>query len=105
MNVIGQYNNTYILVENEDNLELIDQHIAEERYIYEKLKSQKEVASQLLIISDILEVAPEEIDVLVNAKEHLAKFGYQIEQVSNTQLIFKKIPQVLSKVKPSILSG
>ena len=38
INVIGQFKNTYILVENEDNLELIDQHIAEERYIYEKLK-------------------------------------------------------------------
>ena len=100
VNVIGQYNNTYILVENDDNLELIDQHIAEERYIYEKLKSQKEVASQLLIISDVLDVAPEEIDIIENAKEHLSKFGYQIEKVSDSQLIFKKIPQVLSRVKP-----
>ena len=46
INVIGQFKNTYILVENDDNLEIIDQHIAEERYIYEKLKSQKEIASQ-----------------------------------------------------------
>ena len=100
VNVIGQYSNTYILVENEDNLELIDQHIAEERYIYEKLKSQKEIASQLLIISDVLDVEPEEISIIENAKEHLARFGYQIEKVSENQLIFKKIPQVLSKIKP-----
>ena len=33
INVIGQFKNTYILVENDDNLESIDQHIAEERYI------------------------------------------------------------------------
>lgn len=100
VNVIGQYNNTYILVENDDNLEIIDQHIAEERYIYEKLKSQKEVASQLLIISDVLDVAPEEVNIIENAKGQLAKFGYQIEKISDNQLIFKKIPQVLSKVKP-----
>lgn len=100
VNVIGQYNNTYILVENDDNLEIIDQHIAEERYIYEKLKKQKEVASQLLIISDVLDVEPEEVEILNSAKTQLAKFGYQIETISNTQIIFKKIPQVLSQVKP-----
>ena len=100
VNVIGQFKNTYILVENEDNLELIDQHIAQERYIYEKLKNQKEVASQLLIISDVLDIEPNDIDILEEAKEQLAKFGYQIEKVSENQIIFKKIPQVLSQVKP-----
>ncbi len=55
-NIIGQYKNTYILIEKEDGLEIVDQHIAEERYIYEKLKSQKQPASQLLFVSDILQV-------------------------------------------------
>ena len=100
INVIGQFKNTYILVENDDNLEIIDQHIAEERYIYEKLKSQKEVASQLLIISDVLDVEPEEVEILENAKTQLERFGYKIEKVSDTQIIFKKIPQVLSQSKP-----
>ena len=100
VNVIGQYNNTYILVQNDDNLEIIDQHIAEERYIYEKLKREKQVSSQLLIISDILDVDVEDVEILENAKSQLNKFGYQIEKVSETQIIFKKIPQVLSNVKP-----
>lgn len=100
VNVIGQFKNTYILVENEDSLEIIDQHIAEERYIYEKLKKQKEIASQLLIISDVLDVEPQDAELLDSAKENLLKFGYQIEKISNTQVIFKKIPQVLSNVKP-----
>ena len=100
INVIGQLKNTYILVENEDNLEIIDQHIAEERYIYENLKSQKEIASQLLIISDVIDIEPEDMEILDNAKSNLLKFGYQIEKVSDNQIIFKKIPQVLSNVKP-----
>lgn len=100
VNVIGQFKNTYILVENEDNLELIDQHIAEERYIYEKLKNQKKAASQLLIISDVLDIEPCDIEILEEAREQLEKFGYQIEKISSSQIIFKKIPQVLSSVKP-----
>lgn len=100
INVIGQFKNTYILVENDDNLEIIDQHIAEERYIYEKLRKQKEVTSQLLIISDVIDVEPEEIELLESARNHLKRFGYQIEKISETQVIFKKIPQILSNVKP-----
>lgn len=100
VNVIGQLNNTYILVENDDNLEIIDQHIAQERYIYEQLKNQKEAASQLLIISDVLDVMPEEMEILENARFQLSKFGYKIEKVSDGQIIFKKIPQVLSQIKP-----
>lgn len=100
INVIGQFKNTYILVENDDNLEIIDQHIAEERYIYEKLKSQKEIASQLLIISDVLDVTPEEAVILEETESGLAKFGYKIEKISDTQIIFRKIPQVLSQSKP-----
>lgn len=101
VNVIGQFKNTYILVENDDDLEIIDQHIAQERYIYEKLKNEKEIASQLLIISDVLDVEPNETEMLENAREHLKKFGYQIEKISDTQIIFKKIPQILSAVKPT----
>ncbi len=99
VNIVGQFHNTYILVENDDNLEIIDQHIAEERYIYEKLRNQKEAASQLLIISDVIDVEPSDADLLVNAKPQLEKFGYKIEKISDTQIIFKKIPQVLSQVK------
>jgi len=102
INVIGQYNNTYILVDNGDNLEIIDQHIAQERYIYEKLKSQKgKIAVQLLIISDVLDIDSGDLILLENAKEQLTKFGYQIEKISDTQIIFKKIPQILSNVNPS----
>ena len=97
VNVIGQFKNTYILVENEDNLEIIDQHIAEERFIYEKLKKQKQVASQLLIVSDVIDVEPGDVDLLENARENLEHFGYKIEKVSDTQVIFKKIPQILSR--------
>ena len=48
-NIIGQYHDTYILIDTEAGLEIIDQHIAEERYIYEKLKSEKNIISQMLL--------------------------------------------------------
>lgn len=102
-NIIGQYKNTYILIEKEEGLEIVDQHIAEERFIYEKLKSQKQPASQLLFISDVLEVSASEAQSIKEHKEKFEKFGYGIEFLKENQLIFKKIPQMLSKVSPKDL--
>lgn len=101
--IIGQYKNTYILIEQEDGLEIVDQHIAEERFIYEKLKSQKQPASQMLFISDVLEVSPIEANLLKDNKDKFEKFGYGIEFLKENQLIFKKVPQMLAKVSPKEL--
>lgn len=98
--IIGQYKKTYILIEREEGLEIVDQHIAEERYIYEKLKKSKNVDCQLLFISDVLEVSPSDRELLEHNKEKLAKFGYDVEFMSDHEIIFKKVPQLLSKVAP-----
>lgn len=102
-NIIGQYKNTYILIEKPDGLEIVDQHIAEERFIYEKLRSQKQPASQLLFISDVLEVSVTEAELIKENKQKFEKFGYGIDFLKQTQLIFKKVPQMLSKVNPKEL--
>lgn len=105
-NILGQYKNTYILIEKEgDNggLEIVDQHIAEERFIYEKLKSQKQPASQLLFVSDVLEVTATEAELIKEHKEKFEKYGYGIEFLKINQLIFKKVPQMLAKVNPKEL--
>lgn len=99
-NIIGQYKRTYILIEKEDGLEIVDQHIADERYIYETLKTQKEPASQLLFISDIIELSPSEAELLKENLAKFAKFGYGIEFLNETDIMFKKVPQLLSKVSP-----
>ena len=99
-NIIGQYRKTYILIEKEDGLEIVDQHIADERYIYETLKSQKEPASQLLFISDIIELSPTEAALIKENIDKFSKFGYGIEFLNDTDIMFKKVPQLLSKVPP-----
>ena len=98
--IIGQYKDTYILIETDQGLEIVDQHIAEERYNYEKLQNDKEIISQMLFVSDVIEISASECELI---KENLAKFeryGYGIEFVSDKEIIFRKIPQMLSKVNP-----
>lgn len=98
--IVGQYKDTYILVETEEGLEIIDQHIAEERYIYEKLKSEKNVISQMLFVSDVIQITSTEAALIKENLEKFERFGYGIEFLNDTELIFRKIPQLLSKVNP-----
>ena len=98
--IIGQYKKTYILIERDEGLEIVDQHIAEERYIYEKLKKSKNIDCQLLFISDVIEISPSDKELLAANKDKLEKFGYEIDFVSDTEAIFRKVPQLISKVSP-----
>lgn len=66
--IIGQYKKTYILIEREEGLEIVDQHIAEERYIYEKLKKSKNIDCQLLFISDVIEISPSDKELYLQIK-------------------------------------
>ena len=99
-NIIGQYKNTYILVEKEDGLEIIDQHIAEERYIYEKLMSEKNIVSQMLFVSDVVPVSSTEAELIKENIDKFEKFGFGIEFLKENELIFRKVPQMIAKVNP-----
>jgi DNA mismatch repair protein MutL len=98
--IIGQYKNTYILIELDDGLEIVDQHIAEERYFYEKLKKEKKVTSQLVFISDVIQVSATDAEIIKENKAKFEQFGYDLEFTSENEVMFRKIPQLLAKADP-----
>lgn len=98
--IIGQYKDTYILIETDEGLEIVDQHIAEERYNYEKLQNDKEIISQMLFVSDVIEISASECELIKENLEKFERYGYGIEFVSDSEIIFRKIPQILSKINP-----
>lgn len=94
--IVGQYANTYILIEMDNSLQIIDQHIAHERYLYEKLLETKDYSSQILLLSDIIELNSQDVSLIEQNLELLEKYGYQLHIVSEKEVMFKKIPQMLS---------
>lgn len=107
INIIGQYRNTYIIFEENEELKIVDQHIADERYIFEKLQDElqakkdgiAQIPSQLLLISDIIPLETADVTLIMENTQKLERFGFAIEQVSEKEIIFKKIPQVIAHVK------
>ncbi len=101
--IIGQLNNTYILIQAEEGLQLVDQHIAHERYLYEKLKSEDNIASQLVLATEIIEQDKNEILIFQENIDILAKYGYELEFIADSGIKFKRVPQIVSHKSHSSL--
>lgn len=98
--IIGQFKNTYILIEREEGLELVDQHVAHERYLYETLKENLKnngtVSAQMFFTSEQISLENESIAKLEANKELLEKQGYIFEIQENTVAI-KQLPVVVAQ--------
>ena len=59
----------------------------------------------MLLVSEIVDLEPEEVAILQQAEEKLNHFGYEIEAISSTQIKFKRVPQLLSRVSQKELAA
>ena len=91
--LIGQYNNTYLLVEKEDGLFLVDQHAAHERILYE-LFSQRfhEVATIQLLFPHIITLNTHDMETIIPHLDIFIQHGILIEQCASDQLIIQSLP-------------
>lgn len=95
--VIGQLFNTYVLVETPQGLLVVDQHIASERWVFEKLMLQLQHAqpeSQRLLIPKLLHVNATQLAVFETYAQWFADVGFQCEVVAGNQLAIHSFPLV-----------
>ncbi len=96
--LLGQYKATLILLEGPDGLYLIDQHVAHERILYERLRSAIASAQppvQRLLQPILLELAPAESLRLATLAPHLEPVGFEIGELSGGTLALSAVPAVL----------
>ena len=72
---IGIVFKTYIILEMNDEMYILDQHAAHERIMYEKVKqnyySQKNKDSQMLLLPDIITLTHKEMDIAKGKYENV----------------------------------
>ena len=91
--VVGEAMNTYILVEQGEELLLIDKHAAHERMIFDRLKNQPaEVMSQTLLSPAIWRCGEELTELLDSHGTLLAQLGFEIEAYGADSLIIRAVP-------------
>lgn len=99
--IIGQYKNSYILVEKNNDLLLVDQHNAQERVNFDQLKKEYQedkVVSISPLFPVIMELSPSETAGLDEGKvELLGKIGFRLESLGGNTYDIKAFPQVLGE--------
>ncbi|MGI6113603.1 MAG: DNA mismatch repair endonuclease MutL [Mahellales bacterium] len=95
--IIGQVFSTYILVEKDNMIYLIDQHAAHERILYEKYMEMyynHSVEVQYLLTPMIIEVNAYEKEIIEANKETLNKLGYLIESFGDMCYAIRAVPVI-----------
>jgi len=94
--LIGQFQKTYILIEKQEGLFLVDQHAAHERILYEQFAHKlHNTATIPLLFPHIITLSNHDIQLIEPYFVLFATHGIMIEQCANDQLIIQSLPVYL----------
>ena len=92
---VGQIRDSFILAVNPHGLWIIDQHVAHERVLFEKVlraRLEMRVESQRLLMPLIVELTPQQLAVFAELSEELQRNGFEAEPFGSRTLAVKTAP-------------
>ena len=92
---LGQIRNSFILAVNEDGLWIIDQHVAHERVLFERILKQRatqHVESQRLLMPIVLQLSPAQQAVFAEISDELSRNGFEVEPFGARSVAVKVAP-------------
>ena len=96
--IIGTAFSTYILLQLEDEIYILDQHAAHERVIYEKVKQNfykdggKDV--QMLLMPDILELSKKDMRTVMDHIDLFEQAGFSLEEFGDNTIKIMGVPVI-----------
>jgi DNA mismatch repair protein MutL len=99
----GQVARTYVVAEAEDGLVLVDQHAAHERLVLERMRvalADGRVASQALLLPEVVELDEPACDRLEARADELAEFGLELERFGARAMLVRATPALLGQADP-----
>ncbi len=92
---IGEAFSTYILVEKDNKLMLVDKHALHERIIYERLKNEANTFSQMLLMPVTVTLQKDEYTAALENIDLFSKASFEVEDFGNGTLLVRSCPQYL----------
>jgi DNA mismatch repair protein MutL len=102
----AQVHENYIVSQTENGLVIVDQHAAHERLVYESLRKALEadrLASQVLLIPEIVDLPEEDCDRLMVHAGDLDRLGLAIERFGPGAVAIRETPAMLGEVDAAAL--
>ncbi len=94
--LVGEVLNTYVIVEQGEDIFLIDKHAAHERMHFDRLKAQGYVPMmQTLLVPQTVTLPVGEVALLLQNLPLLEEFGFQVEEFGQGALLVREAPEYL----------
>ncbi|MDJ0838435.1 MAG: DNA mismatch repair endonuclease MutL [Acidobacteriota bacterium] len=93
--IIGQFRDSYILAEQEGDLLLIDQHVAHERILYDRIKEQLEegtIERQGLLVPMTIELTPQQAVEMTQLLPKIRQFGFDLDAFDGNTFVIREVP-------------
>ena len=97
----AQLHETYIVAQTRDGIVIVDQHAAHERLVYEKMKQAMAdggIARQPLLIPEVVDLDPAEVDRVAARAGELAELGLVVEPFGPDAVVVREVPAMLGKL-------
>lgn len=94
---VGQVFDTYIIIQIEEKMYIIDQHAAHERLLYEQIKANyfsKNSNSQILLLPILVELTQKEMDAVNENQEILKNVGFEFENFGDRTIKISGVPNI-----------
>ncbi|MGH7231875.1 MAG: DNA mismatch repair endonuclease MutL [Nitrospiraceae bacterium] len=98
---LGQVSHTFLIAQVGTELQVIDQHTAHERVLFERLWRawrSESVLMQPLLIPESIETPPHAVPLLQQHLPDLARLGLDIEPFGGTSFVVRAVPALLGHV-------
>ncbi|MBO4569757.1 MAG: DNA mismatch repair endonuclease MutL [Clostridia bacterium] len=98
---VGKVFKTYLILEDNNNMFLIDQHAAHERLLYEKFKAQAEndeLVIQPLLAPYIVTVNSQEKPLIESQLDKLNSIGFNISEFGDNTYKIDEVPAIVSGI-------
>jgi DNA mismatch repair protein MutL len=92
---LGQLRESFILAVNHDGLWIVDQHVAHERVLFERIqkqRAQQSVESQRLLMPIVIDLTPAQQAVFAEVSDELQKNGFEAEPFGTRSIAIKIAP-------------
>jgi DNA mismatch repair protein MutL len=92
---LGQLRDSFILATNEEGLWIVDQHVAHERVLFEKILRERKVEAvqrQRLLMPVLIDLLPEQMVTFAAIAEELERNGFEAEPFGPKTLAVKATP-------------
>ena len=96
----AQLHDNYIVSQTRSGFMLVDQHAAHERLVYERLKRERAgngIAAQPLLVPEVVDLDPVQVERLSAASEFLAQGGLVLERFGDGAVIIRELPAALGQ--------